>query len=341
MVDLAGLIALEHATWDHPVVDALVFGTTAPAAIAAQIDAFCRASLASPITHARFYRVSVGCVAGVDLEDGRSVVVKAHPGTRSERFHAACHTVRRYLVERGFPCPMPLADPTRQGEAWFTAEALMEVGEKRDAHEAPVRRATAATLARLVELARPLATLPGLGPAWFTGVPPDRIFPRPHSPLFDFDATAAGAEWIDALAARARARGAPPAGDVVVGHFDWRAEHLRFDGDRVVASYDWDSLHAEREPVLVGAVAHAFTADWQRDDLAQAPTLEELRQFVDDYEAARGRRFDPAERRTLWASCVYSLAYTARCNHALRVGPEGGLGDFRPLLRDHGDTLLA
>jgi len=48
----------------------------------------------------------------------------------------------------------------------------------------------------------------------------------------------------------------------VIGHFDWRIEHVRLDDGRIVTSYDWDSLNAEREPVLVGATAHAFTADW-------------------------------------------------------------------------------
>jgi hypothetical protein len=36
---------------------------------------------------------------------------------------------------------------------------------------------------------------------------------------------------------------------------------------------------------------------------------------------------------------VYSLAYTARCNHAL--AGDGDNGDFRPLLRAEAGALLA
>jgi hypothetical protein len=91
---------------------------------------------------------------------------------------------------------------------------------------------------------------------------------------------------------------------------------------------------------MVGAAAHAFTADWQREDIVRVPSIEEMRAFVADYEAARGRAFDVAERATLSASLVYSIGYTARCNHSTN-SREGELnGDFRPLLRKYGAQLL-
>jgi hypothetical protein len=145
---------------------------------------------------------------------------------------------------------------------------------------------------------------------------------------------------MDALAVRAREVRHRARGDRVVGHFDWRVEHARFEAGRLVTTYDWDSLHAELEPVLVGAAAHAFTADWQRGGFLSVPSLDEMRAFAEDYERTRGKPFDAAERSTLAASLVYSLAYTARCNHALQPTEEGGPGDFRPLLRAHGETLL-
>lgn len=50
--------------------------------------------------------------------------------------------------------------------------------------------------------------------------------PTPHSPVFDFEATSAGAEWIDALATEAAAViAAAPAPEVVV-HADWRADNI-------------------------------------------------------------------------------------------------------------------
>jgi hypothetical protein len=84
-----------------------------------------------------------------------------------------------------------------------------------------------------------------------------------------------------------------------------------------VAAYDWDSLCHERETILLGSVAHAFTADWSIDDPRQAPSLDEARAFVADYEEARGQPFTPLERRIVSAAFTYGVAYTARCGHAL------------------------
>src|SRR6185295_8956579 len=95
----------------------------------------------------------------------------------------------------------------------------------------------------------------------------DALFPVPHSSLFDFDATAAGAEWIEAHARPARAvLDEPAAQRPVVGHDDWRVEHVRFDGDRIVAVYDWASLKAMPETSFVGHAAHAYGVDWATTD---------------------------------------------------------------------------
>src|SRR5262245_26541554 len=91
----------------------------------------------------------------------------------------------------------------------------------------------------------------------------------------------------------------------------------RFAGARPVIAFDWDSLCCEHEPALLGSVAHGFCADWSLPDHRQAPTLEEARAFVGDYERARGRPFSPAERRLCGAAFAYACAYTARCGHAL------------------------
>ena len=71
-----------------------------------------------------------------------------------------------------------------------------------------------------------------------------------------------------------------------------------------------------REPVLVGSVAHMFTADWGVSDRRQFPTLEEALAFAADYEAACGQAFSDEEERALRAALTYSMGYTARCEHA-------------------------
>ena len=147
----------------------------------------------------------------------------------------------------------------------------------------------------------------------------DRLWPKPHSPLFDFEATAAGAEWIDEAAARAREVIARGVGRFVVGHHDIRVEHVRFDADsptRVVALYDLDSLCRERETLLLGLAAMMFTADWH-EQRKQAPTIEHMRAFVSAYETARGAPFADAERAEVAAGLTYAVAYVVRCGHAI------------------------
>src|SRR5436309_12562615 len=67
------------------------------------------------------------------------------------------------------------------------------------------------------------------------------LWPEPHSVLFDFAATAAGAEWIDDIARAAREVRHRDAGDTVVGHHDWTTAQVRFRELRATVVYDWDS----------------------------------------------------------------------------------------------------
>ena len=204
----------------------------------------------------------------------------------------------------------------------------------------------ARALARMVELCRGFRALPGLGPGLLTAPAAGQLWPEPHDRRFDFAGTAAGAEWIDELAAQARLRLGADCGEIVVAHSDWRAEHVRFEGEEIVAAYDWQSLAVGREPALVGAAAHAFTADWAIPQARRLPTLDEFRAFVGDYEAARGARFSPAERESIDAAWVYATAYGARCEHsdARRGLPwaKAQFSDdtFRALLAHHGLELL-
>src|SRR6266496_150083 len=106
-------------------------------------------------------------------------------------------------------------------------------------------------------------------------------------------------------------------GKPVLGHADWRVGHLRFQDGRIVATYDWDSLAFCPETELVGISAHGFTADWALEGFRRIPTADDIRAYVADYEAARGQPFSKSERRSLFAMCVYCIAYGARCAHSL------------------------
>lgn len=298
-----------------------------------------------------FVASGIGSVHGIRLRDGRRVVVKVRDADVEQL--RAIQQVQARLAESGFPAPRPLLGPTPLADGIATAEALLDDGERGNAREPAVRRAIAATLARLIDLCRAETGLRELGPTLLTLPLEGGVWPTPHDRRFDFDATASGAEWIDRLAMEARRqRDSDPAGELVVGHSDWRVEHLRFARGEVTAVYDWDSLALDRVPVFVGSAAHAFLCDWSADGVVYVPLLDEALAFVDDYESARGRAFTERERRVAIAALLHATAYGARCEHsdALTAGgtrpPAAGPppaippGTFRELLARHGSELL-
>jgi hypothetical protein len=326
------------------VVDPAIFGTADPDAIAGEVDAFCVRVLGVSVRRYRFFAASVGSVHGVALSDGRDVVVKAHQPPVSPAFLGAVCRIQHALSLEGFPAPAVVAGPHRLGRGHATVEAWLE-GRRHDGHDPAYRRAMAGTLVELVERCRPFVTGFRHRGTSLHLLRRGALWPRPHSPLFDFGATGRGAAWIDAIAGRAlgQLEEVKRAGDIVLAHGDWRAGNLRFDGRRrrISAVYDWDSLGRGREPIHVGAISHAFCADWEREE-PKAPSLDEIRGFLADYEEARGRPFGIRERRALAASLTYATAYTARCGHAIDpTRREFEPGDHRYTLREHGTQLLA
>jgi len=347
---LGSAVATVLADWDgEPLLERDVFATTDPQRIATLVDRFCAQRLGSQVAGYEFFATSVGSVHGVRLRDERRVVVKAYRRELDLVHLAAVQRVQARLADGGFPAPRPVLAPAPPARGVAVVETLLDRGEWADAHGPAVRRAVAGGLAQLVERARPLACLPGLV-SWREGY--DRLWRQPHDRRFDFAATARGAEWIDRLAAEARRRlDEHVAGEPVVGHGDWRVEHLRFVDGALSAVYDWDSLAVGPEPVFAGAAAHAFTADWSIEGHQSIPTIEESLAFVAEYEAARGAPFSDSERRAALSGLVAAMAYSARCEHSDRltafgtrppapssapIAEDGCLG----ILSRHGEWLL-
>jgi hypothetical protein len=325
---------------DSRAVERDVFGTTDAGEIDAAVERFCRAQLGCGAAGALFYESSVGCVLGLELADGRRAVLKVHQPDKSAARLAGCQAVQAGLYARGFPCPEPLLGPRPLGRGLAVVERYLERGERRDARDPAIRYEIAARLHELIALARSARLGTDLGGSWFGSLPPEQLWPRPHNPRIDLAATARGAEWIDELARLARA--VPLTGERVLGHFDWRVEHFRFEAGRISTVYDWDSLHFEREPIAAGCAAAAFSTDWTRPELPLAPSPDEIHSFVASYEQARGRAFEPSERRTAYAACVYLIAYVARCQHADRAqGTSAREPAFIELLAAAGSTLLS
>ena len=260
-----------------------------------------------------FFAASVGAIFGVRRRDGTRVAIKVHKLFTDDGYFDELQRLQGALAAQGYPAPRPLG---RRGLA--TLEEWLDDGVFRDAHEPDVRSAMAGALADFV--ARATAT--GIRPLRpFLPFGDEGLWPVPHNALFDFDATTAGAAWIDEIARASKPLGRGNTGREVVGHTDWSAKHLRFDGSlRPTALYDWDSVTVDREPSHVGTAAGSFAyTEELGHDVVLWPSAEESLAFIAEYEDARGKPFGSDERRAAQAACVYLRAYAARCGHAFGV----------------------
>ncbi len=296
-------------------------------------ERFCREELGSGVGKVLFERASTGIVRGLELEDGRQVVVKAHQPAQDEIFLTAVRDVQAYLHAEGYPVLLPLGGPAPLGRGLGLAQELRDEGTWEDAHRPEIRRELARSLAAQLELTRRLGAVVGLGRGWRLWADKGLWPPVAHSPIFDFASTAVGAERIDELAAQARQL-IVGSGEALVGHSDWSAKHMRFVSGRIAVVYDWDSLDLSSEARLVGTAAATFTANFELE-VRQAPTPDEARAFVDDYSSARARRLSRTEREEIAAVTLYLVAYSARCAHAL-----GRSGDFVEALERFGAEYL-
>ena len=225
-------------------VDRDILGTDQPNLIAQLFEAFCIRELGEPAAGGLFYAASAGCVLGVELESGRAVAIKAYQRRWRKRFLSAVQEAQQLLAMGGMPCPSPILPPAEIRpphpnfaivETWVADPGMRPGGS------AAARRVSAAGLARQMALC---LTLPDVDrfsrhPLHSEG---DGLYGTPHSPLFDFERTGAGAEWIDDLARRAKTVRDRDTGPLVVAHTDWSARNVRFDGDRLLAVYDWEVL---------------------------------------------------------------------------------------------------
>ena len=342
---------------DKCFVELDTFGTDDVGDIVRLINTFAREHLGCAIDGCHFYNSSVGVACGVRLADGRSIVIKARPpadvnpdlSLDREALQQMCD-VLQWLSRLGYPCAEPIVGPTPLGPGLAglaTAEGLLSDGHRGDGFNSSVRRAIAAGLAELVDLLRSYSgrvdRLRRFGQVLNTS---GRLYPVPHSKLFDFETTSEGAEWIDDLVRCVRTEATIHRQKLpdspVLGHADWRVEHLRFDYEpRIVATYDWDSLAVRPEPELVGISAHGFTADWTLNNVRRIPGPEDILAYVAEYERARGRTFSVSERRVVFAPCVYWIAYGARCEHARDSDTREYADDtWAHLFRHHAEALV-
>jgi Phosphotransferase enzyme family len=273
---------------------------------------WCVEHLGSPPADEIFRSGYLSAVIGLRLADDRAVVVKVRPS--SPRV-AACVEVQRRLFDSGYPCPEPLTGATPFGDDVATAETYVPGGAVLPSADRAAW-AFAEAFARLVKLAPRPAEVPTLDPApsWAAWDHAEaELWPRPEESDVDLNEVTAPA-WIDHAGRRARDRMQAGVSEAVIGHCDWLASNLRWSGDHLLVVHDWDSVVADSEAVLAGFAAALYSTV----SANKPATVEETEQFLAAYGDARGRQFSADELERSWAAGVWTRAYDAKHQHAVR-----------------------
>lgn len=326
------LVEAHCRKWGDASPEIAIFGTADAEAVGAWYERFCVAAMQSRMSQALFFASSAGCVAGVELADGRRMVIKAYQPRWNLELLQAVWSAQTRLASEGFACPMPQIPPMRFAGVKASSERLL--------HDPGMRILEKDEFAVSAESFAQAASMLGSEDAqpWVDKHAMDRpsgsLYPIPHNPIFDFSLNVEDARWIDELAAAALVAqdgdDAPPR----LLHGDWSARNIRIVDHRLVASYDWDSLGAFRESKGVGIAASAWRSTGEADDPA-APDSEEINAYLDLYIKAAGGSRSRRWRAAAVGAALYALAYTARCEHSLQAR------DGRDQRRRARDTLVA
>jgi|GEM_PF-716893 len=266
MQSVAEVVAAEFDKWGVSTVDAAITGRGDPEGIARVLCGFVQEHLDATPVGGLFYRASAGSVVGVRLDTGEDVVVKAYQERWRAPFLRAVQAVQAHAAERGLPCARPRLAPTQLPgrrnlavvESWWPDPGM------RTSRSVRSRGVSAEGLARQIRICR---SVPDAVRTALADHPlradAGRVYPEPHSPLFDFDSTSDGAAWIDDVARQAASLREGDSTPPVVAHTDWSARNIRLGDDGLRAVYDWDSvtLAPEATPVGQAAVTWCVTSE--------------------------------------------------------------------------------
>lgn len=109
-------------------------GSATALELQAFLDAWARDRLGSPIADVRFRAGRIDVVWGVELADGRAVVIKTHRLPVDLDAVRVAHDAQRLMVTAGFPCAVPLGGPDEVDRRVLTAETLVH-GEALKGHD--------------------------------------------------------------------------------------------------------------------------------------------------------------------------------------------------------------
>lgn len=275
------------------------------------VGGWCRTHLGSGVDRVLLDARPASDAFGLRLDDGREVLVKSR--ARNAVRDSACVQVQRYAASAGVPCAAPLTDAVGWAGRSVHAEEWRPGGLVRhDAgpqHAADAARALATVLAVTSGVDVPTTSLTP-NPVW---VQVEHDGPRAWPPFAWLEDRQAASgivllEWLDEVQERVRARIARSSLPHVVGHADWEAQNLRWDGRTLHTVHDWDSLAALPEAAVVGAAAGSFAS-------TDVPTLAPLvssEVFLEAYQHAARRRLSPDEVEVAWAASLHPAAHNAR-----------------------------
>jgi hypothetical protein len=257
-----------------------------------------------------FKREHLSRVTGVMLKDGRRVVVKAR---RDAAALGGCADVHRRVWKAGFPVAEPLVGPEPFGDGSLVAnaETLVEAGQVIDPSRARSAEASSRLLSELIALAPRPGEIRTLTPA-----PPwtawdhccDGVWPPADDGPEDLDAPE-HASWLDGLAMAIRRRLAEHQAPLVVGHGDWEAQNLRWNGLQPVVVHDWDSAIAAPVEVIVGLAAAVWPAGYDR--MTWHATVRQTAAFLDGYQSATST-WEPDALEAAWAAGLWVRAFNAK-----------------------------
>jgi hypothetical protein len=272
----------------------------------ASVIRWCVSALGSSPAHELFRRSHLSEVIGLELDDGRQIVIKVRPG--SARLEAAA-AVQRHVHDQGFPCPQVLAGPTPLGELVATAEEY--IAPRGQSPDAPPAALIAQLLAQLVRATPPPETAPALQwpPPWVgwdhTG---PQLWPWPDDLDTDMNAHP-GPDWVDDTAQRVRDRMRRDTGSLVIGHIDWEANNLDWSDGAPVLVHDWDSLAIRTEAAIAGAAAAVFPSN---GTTTVAATVDQTAAFLDAFRTFSAEQWSADAEQIAWCAGLWVLTYNAK-----------------------------
>jgi hypothetical protein len=272
---------------------------------------WCQVHLGSRAQSLLFDAAQMSEVIGVSLDDGREVVVKRRPSGGGRA--ATCVEVQKQVAAAGLPCAAPLTEGIERDGHTIHAEQWRPGGSLRQ-DDGPDHAAQAAqVLAAVMRVTAAVGLPPRLltpNPVWVQWEHTNSG-PWPQHEAVDAQQASTGTvlpQWLEQTQRRIHTRLRRTTLPRVIGHADWEAQNLRWEGSTIHTIHDWDSLAALPEAAVVGAAAGAFAS-------TDTPTLAPLASseiFITAYQDWAGRRFTPEEVEVAWAASIYPAAHNAR-----------------------------